>query len=381
MGIDRTRLKENLELFSFPRLSGTKFEKKAFEIAKQKIEQLDLVPEVQNFKFSTFYSRIYPKITFPLVFYIFFSFYLNLNTFFLFISLLVSFIIFLPFFIITRNPEKIRLGKVLESQNLYVKLENDSDNQSGDQFDIFFIAHLDSKGQRITARTRGISIFLLTISLISNTIILILRSLISILYMFFTAIGIVPLLILLIAVIILSTNTTNNKSKGVIDDASGIACVLELLHYFSKQDISNKRYNLWFLFTGAEESGTMGIRYFYRLIEQKKRKKVIIHNFESLGKTIVIQIAKNSLKNHEEYTHFIQKKAEEKKFTIFVNPLTRGIHTDGMYLAQRDFSLFEYSSSEVGKYMHSELDSLENVDTGMLKNLCDFIVSTINSFF
>jgi hypothetical protein len=296
-------------------------------------------------------------------------------------SLLISFIIFLPFFRITRNPEKIRLGKVLDSQNLFVKLENNSNNRSNDQFDIFFMAHLDSKGQRITARTRGICIFLLTISLVSNTIILVLRSLIPILYILFTAIGIVPLLILLIAVIILSTNTTNNKSKGVIDDASGIACILELLHYFSKQDISNKKYNLWFLFTGAEESGTMGIRYFYKLIHQKERDKVIVHNFESLGKTIVIQIAKNSLKNHEEYINFIQKRAEDKGFTIFVNPLTRGIHTDGMYLAQRDFSLFEYSSSEVGKYMHSEFDSLENVDTGMLKNLCDFIVSTINSFF
>jgi len=381
MDISSTRLRENLELFSFPRLSGTKFEKKAFNLAKQKIEELGLTPEVQNFKFSTFYSRIYPKISFPLVFWIFLTFYLNLNLPFLFMSLIVSFTIFFPFFLLTRKPEKIKLLKMLESQNLYVKLAAEGDLHPNEIYDIFFMAHLDSKGQRITARTRGISIFLLTISIISNTIILILRGLLTSLYVLFTALGVFPLLILLTAVIILSTNTTNNKSKGVIDNASGIACVLELLYAFSAKGGIQKNYNLWFVLTGAEESGTMGIRFFYKLIKDMNREKTIIHNFESLGKSINIVVTKSTVDNHPNYYEFIEKKAEENNYTIFVNPLSRGIHTDGIYLAQQDFSLFEYESSEVGKYMHSENDSLENVDTDMLEELCDFIYKTIISYF
>ena len=381
MEIYGTRLRENLELFSFPRLSGTDFEKRAFNLAKQKIEGLGLTPEVQTFKFSTFYSRIYPKISFPLIFWIFLTFYLNLNLPFLLISLILSFSIFFPFFLLTRKPEKIKLGKVLESQNLYVKLNADSNLALNEIYDIFFMAHLDSKGQRITARTRGISIFLLTISILSNIIILILRGWLSSLYVLFTALGGFPLVILLIAVIILSTNTTNNKSKGVIDNASGIACVLELLYAFTAKKGIQKNYNLWFVLTGAEESGTMGVRFFHKLIKDIKRDKAIIHNFESLGKSINIIVTKSTLDNHPSYYEFIGKKAEDNNYTLFVNPLSRGIHTDGMYLTQHDFTLFEYESSEVGKYMHSEKDSLENVDTDMLQELCNFIYSNIISYF
>ena len=186
-----------------------------------------------------------------------------------------------------------------------------------------------------------------------------------------------PLIMLFTAVIILSTNTTNNKSKGVVDDASGIACVLELLYVFSRMDRSKSKCNLWFVFTGAEESGTMGIRFFYKLIKDLHRERTIIHNFESLGKSINIVVSKNTLELHPDYYDFIQRTAQERKYKTFVNPFTRGIHTDGIYLAQNDFSLFEYGSSEVGKYMHSETDSLENVDTEMLGELCIFIKSNI----
>ena len=53
--ISEKRIKQNLEEFSFPRLSGTEYEKKAFNLAKKKIENLNLNPEIQTFNFSTFY--------------------------------------------------------------------------------------------------------------------------------------------------------------------------------------------------------------------------------------------------------------------------------------------------------------------------------------
>ena len=62
--IDESRIKKNLESFTFPRLSGTKFELKAFNKVMQEMENLNLEYEVQGFTFSSFYSRIYPKIAF-----------------------------------------------------------------------------------------------------------------------------------------------------------------------------------------------------------------------------------------------------------------------------------------------------------------------------
>jgi hypothetical protein len=381
MEIISKRLRENLELFSFPRLSGTEHEKVAFNLAKGKIETLNLKPKIQSFKFSTFYSRTYPKISFPLIFWIFLTFYLNFNPFFLTTSLLIPLIIFFPFFLITRKPENITIGKKLDSQNLYTILNADTCYNPNEIYDIFFIAHLDSKGQRITARTRGISIFLLVLSILLNIAILLSREIFSMFYNLFTIMAIFPLITLFTAVLILSTNTTNNKSKGVVDDASGIVCVLELLYLFSHMDRSKSKCNLWFVFTGAEESGTMGIRFFYDLIKDLPRERTIIHNFESLGKSVNIVVSKNTLKLHPDYYNFIQRTAQERKYKIFVNPLTRGIHTDGIYLAQNDFSLFEYGSSEVGRFMHSETDSLENVDTKILGELCLFIKSSISAFY
>jgi len=68
--IDEKRILENLKVFSFPRLSGTEFEKKSFNIAKNKIERLNLTPSVQEFSFSIFYSRVYPKIFLSLLFWL-----------------------------------------------------------------------------------------------------------------------------------------------------------------------------------------------------------------------------------------------------------------------------------------------------------------------
>jgi len=385
MSMDENRIKKNLELFAFPRLSGTPYEKKAFNLAKKKIEEMNLNAEIQTFEFSTFYSRIYPKIAFPLVFWVFFTLYLNLSLIFVLVSLFLTILIFLPFFIITRKPENIKIGKILESQNLYVKLspstsEDLKSNQESEKTNIFFIAHLDSKGQRITARTRGLSIFFWTISLFINLIILVLRLFLSLYYFIFTFIGIIPMGLSLITTVILSLNTTNNKSKGVVDNASGIACVLELLNYFSTKKNELRSYNLWFVLTGAEESGTMGIRNFYRILSDVNPIKSVVNNFESLGKKVNIVASKNNLRNNLRYYNFLINKAKEYNFNSLINPLPLGIHTDGIYLFQKNFNLIEYGSSEVGNFMHSEYDSLENVDVSVLKKLCEFIVDTLHFF-
>ena len=97
--IDETRIRKNLELLSFPRLSGTPKEKDAFNHVKKKIEHLNLEPLVQEFSFSTFYPRIYQKIVFLLSFSALFFLYFNMIIF-----ILIVIIIFIPFVIITRKP-------------------------------------------------------------------------------------------------------------------------------------------------------------------------------------------------------------------------------------------------------------------------------------
>ncbi|UCD01801.1 MAG: hypothetical protein JSV23_01925, partial [Promethearchaeota archaeon] len=75
--IDEKRISINLKEFSFPRLSGTEFEKKSFNIVKKKIEDLNFTPKVQEFSFSTFYSRVYPKISLTLLSWLLIVLFLN----------------------------------------------------------------------------------------------------------------------------------------------------------------------------------------------------------------------------------------------------------------------------------------------------------------
>ena len=115
--IEEARIKRNLGKVAFPRLSGTEFEFKAFNIVKQEIENLNLEFEVQNFTFSSFYSRIYPKIAFLSASLIFLLQYLNIymNLFMVFIIILSGLLI--ASIMLTRKPEKIQFIKQFNSQN------------------------------------------------------------------------------------------------------------------------------------------------------------------------------------------------------------------------------------------------------------------------
>ena len=90
--INDDSIKENLELFSFPRLSGTRFERKAFDLLKNKLGKRDINPKIEEFTFSTFYARVYPKLLFSSAFWLLLVVYLNNWGFFTQINLLIFFI-------------------------------------------------------------------------------------------------------------------------------------------------------------------------------------------------------------------------------------------------------------------------------------------------
>ncbi|MFX0072116.1 MAG: M28 family metallopeptidase [Candidatus Hermodarchaeota archaeon] len=369
--IDETRIKKNLELVSFPRLSGTEHEKKAFEIVKKRIEDLNLKPNVQRFTFTSFYPRIYQKIVFISSFWALFILYLNIGFIFTTLNLLIILIIFLPFFIITRNPEKIRIGKKKNSHNLYVKIlgnskvdnyNENSSEQDNIRGNLLFMCHLDSKGQRLPMNYR-VNLFKIWIySSILCLFLFLLKNMILVQYtIWLFLVGIFPLTLNLIAVIVLCLNTTNNKSPGATDNASGIVCVLELLNYYSNLNNRLKNYNLFFLFTGAEEAGTMGIRHLYHKIKHLDRTKSFMLNFDTIGTKLDVITGERGVaffKNTKDFTiniHFPKK--------IILS------RSDAYVLADKGFRGFGVLDIESHKYVHSKHDTIDKVDCSLLKKL------------
>ena len=388
--INENRIRKNLELFSFPRLSGTKGEKKALKLAIQKVEELNLKPLTQDFVFSTFFGRTYPKLLFSFGFTILFLFYLNFMAFIISILFIIIFVILGLLFILARKPESIRLPKKLNSSNLYVKLDltpkmSKSEINTIDLNDqarsILFLCHLDSKGQRfsILGRIRIIRIWVFS-GLILLIIVIFKNYIFTPFSLLFYIIGIFPTTVNFISTILFLLNTTNNESNGAIDNASGIACVLELLTYFSNPESRLKHYNLWFVFTGTEECGTMGIRNFYYKLTRVNKEQSIFLNFDANAKNTYLFPGKKM--SDQIYTIFNMFLKNNKGLIIKRNPkkIYFGSYSDGYYLKKKDFHGIGFGDIESYEYIHSIHDTVDKVDCSLLKRLCETIIDNLIVF-
>jgi hypothetical protein len=216
--IDEARIKKYLESFAFPRLSGTVFELEAFNKVMQELENLNLEFEVQGFTFSSFYSRIYPKIAFLSVSLILLLLYLNLYMIVSLTFILILLGIVITSTILTRKPEKIQFITKLNSQNLIVRIKSVSNEMKNNDRIALFISHLDSKGQRFKIRIRIRIIKLWIYSSIILASVITLKSFIGFEIIFYI-IGLFPLILNILATILMILNTTDNTSEGAVDNA------------------------------------------------------------------------------------------------------------------------------------------------------------------
>ncbi len=369
--IEEARIKKNLEDFAFPRLSGTGFELKAFNKIKREVENLNLEFEIQRFTFSSFYSRIYPKIAFLSVSLILFLVYLNIHMIIFSIFIFILLGILITSIILTRKPERIQFISRLNSQNLLVKIKSLSNDKKNIDRTVMFMSHLDSKGQRFKVRTRIRIIKLWISSSIILAAVLILKNSIFIGFdTMFYIIGLFPLILNFFASIIIILNITENSSSGAVDNASGITCNLELVNYYSIPENRLTNYNLWFLFTGAEECGTMGIRHFYNNLENFNPNKSIIFNFESIANHVYLFPGGKEEDHAKDVDNLLLKNNRNLKINHFITKRVFGTHSDGGFLGDRGLQGYGIGEVEAYNYMHTPNDTIDKVDTKILEKLC-----------
>ena len=384
--IDEKRLKENLTIFSFPRLSGTDGEKKALNIARSKVEDLNHDPLSQTFVFSTFFGRAYPKIIFISGFGILFLLFLDINAIIIPISLAFITLLMVALLLFARKPENIRIRNKLNSENLYVKIrskhnEKDKMEEERKARNILFMCHLDSKGQRFSILGRVRIIRTWVFSWVVLIFILICSNyLFTSLYVLFHVLGTVPLGVNLIATILFLLNTTNDESRGAIDNSSGIACVLELLNYYTNPKSRLENFNLWFVFTGAEECGTMGIRNFYYKISKISKEHSFFFNFDAIARNLYLFPGKKMSKQVETVFEMFLKNKREIEIKRNPKKIYFGTHSDGHYLKKKKFFGIGIGDMESYEYIHSIHDTVDKVDISLLKNLCEMIIENLIAF-
>ncbi|MFX1408301.1 MAG: M28 family metallopeptidase [Promethearchaeota archaeon] len=378
--INQNRIKKDLEIFSFPRLSGTKFEEKAFNLAIQEVKNLNLKPITQEFNFSTFYSRVYPKISLFLLFLIILILFLNIKGVIFPIILIIASGILVILFFYTRNPENINKGKVLPSRNLIVKMEEET-TKNNLQNIIMFCCHLDSKGQQISILARIRASRYYVFSILSTFIVILIKNFIwPQANVLFYIIGLFPLIINGLATCLIIVNSTNNDSNGAIDNASGIACVLELIRYYLNLDSRLKHFNLWFIFTGAEECGTMGIRHFYREYSLINKHTSIIFNFDAIAKSICLFPGKNVSERIRDLYSKLLNNDVGLKINSYYRKLHVGSNSDGYFLKKKNFQGFGIGDMESYRYIHSIHDTIDKVDEKVLAKLCEVITTSLKNY-
>ncbi|NHJ21258.1 MAG: M28 family peptidase [Candidatus Lokiarchaeota archaeon] len=369
--IAENRIKKNLRKFSFPRLSGTKYELEAFNHVKSEIENLNLDFEVQNFTFSSFYSRTYPKVAFTSGSLIFFTLYLKYHLIVSTISLVLFGFILISSVLMTRKPEKIRFLKNLNSQNLLVKIKSISNKLKSNERIALFISHLDSKSQKFTIRLRIRMIKLWIATTIILGCCLPFRYLINWRFMdLFYVIAMFPLIMNLFSALLIILNITSNKSEGAVDNASGIACNLELLNHYSNKKNRLSNYDMWFLFTGAEECGTMGVRHFYNTLKQYNPKLSVVFNFESIAHNVFLFPGGQEGDNAQDINFLLLNNTRNLKIQHYITNRVLGAHSDGGFLGDKGFQGYGIGEVDAYSYMHTPNDTLDKINTGILKKLC-----------
>ncbi len=395
--LDEVEFENILKKYSFPRLSGSEGELNSFKQLKKEILELGLIPSIQNFNFSTFYSRVYPKLAFFLIFCLISVFYFKLEGFVVLVVLILVLISMDILIVVTRAPEKITFGKVLPSQNLYVKTNNseqlvnlvnsnrinDFTNKVG-MFNILFFSHVDSKSQKLTISTRIINVKIWIFSLVCCVILILLRDLFFIeIELIISLFGLAFLMLLAFSTVLTIINITHNKSNGAIDNASGMACVLNLLKYFSRTSNFSENINLWFVFTGAEECGTMGVRNFFNLIKDFDRKNTLIINFDAIGESVCAfhkSLSQQSSLNRF-FLNSIYSYNRNHKIITVSKKRTIGAHSDGYFLKKKGYFGVGFGDLITYKFVHSNQDIIENVNAKLLKDLCELLIYSTEEIF
>jgi len=381
--IKADRIKRTLETFSFPRLSGTEGEKNAFKIIENKVNELNLNPQGQDFTFSTFYARVYPKIGFSLGFWLLFICFLNIKDIFMQINLILIFTVLIILFIITRKSERIKIGNKLNSQNLFVKfplnhVENNIMNIK-DGYNIFLFAHVDSKSQRfsILARVKFLRLWVRSF-ILSIFLILLYNFIIIHYYTWFFIFLIIPLGMNFISTLFILLNTTNNNSSGSIDNGSGVSCLFEILYHYRESNLNLKNHDLWFVFTGAEECGTCGIRYFYEMIKYFNKEKTIFINFDAIAQGLVIYSSFNEKNIY--YKPFKKVFQYPKNLRVILHSKRKFLafaRSDGYFLRIKGFKGISFGDNVPYKFIHSKNDTPDKVDCVHLEKLCNLVTNFI----
>jgi Zn-dependent M28 family amino/carboxypeptidase len=184
----------------------------------------------------------------------------------------------------------------------------------------------------------------------------------------------------------------NNRSKGSIDNASGVAILIELVKLFERNPLEN--YDVIVLWSSAEEWGLKGSKAYCKKNRAYLRKKYDLNrsfniNVDMVGSYIGLE-TQNSLHLRRRKAPFdLNKKLEETANELNI-PLTvydrilgsKSDHKSFRALARRTKSSFQvayFHSANDSKFIHSSKDTPDKCNPENLNGCIEICYTSIRS--
>ncbi len=273
------------------------------------------------------------------------------------------------------------MGKLHTTYNIFAKLPAQQSTK-----DILFVAHHDTKSQKIVTFVRVASyLFGLLISLAMG-LIFIISAIVKLAGVPPSSELKVVLLCLWFAdlpflVVLLINKTIEGKSIGSFDNATGMAIVLKLLeHYKANPD---PKANLWFLITGAEEWGMNGAVEFWKRHGSGKvlvPDRTFVFNYDSVAQGINF-IGTFGLPKGKPYNKRLNDLFEKSASELGVPAsgwwLPMLGTTDGWIFRVHGCEIIDIITRKMSKLAHSEKDNPTACDAETLADAVKLTIATV----
>jgi len=366
LNFDVERAVQDLKNLNFPRFVGTEGEGEARKYIKGQFEEagLDVSEEEVGYALSI---KLWTKIGILLqaILLFFTGYYVRVHPV---ISGVLAIVLLLFLIGSTRWSKFIGpikgVGPKYSSKNVKGRK-----NRSKTGKKVVLLAHYDTKSEFLPMRVR---ITALTISILGGIIFSIstIIASIGIITSTFSLPGSIFLysgLFLFAVTILLVFNKTGNRSPGVMDNASGVAVMLELARSISWDEFQDM--DLEFVATTGEEVGLAGARnYLGEHREELEDGDTYIINLDVVGRGDLLYNASYGfprIRTSEELNKLIKEVAEENGIEVEGGYFPTGLAADHMPFVERDFeATWIYSAMPT---VHTKRDNLDNVEESTLE--------------
>ncbi|MFX1364190.1 MAG: M28 family metallopeptidase [Promethearchaeota archaeon] len=395
----------HIKSLRFPRYAATEGETKAINYIRKQLDKENIEINIESFEWSKSFIILRKLIFLWIFLFILGSEILLLFPDFSWLILPLDGLFFLVLFLVGKNlfdySRNISFGKKKESKNIIAIIR--AKNLYPKRPVIIFSAHYDSVSNNFPHKLTKIlllsAVFLLLSYIIINLTlsiwsIIILSNIIQIefIYLGIRMISLIIGIILLVEILISFFMKSTNISVGAIDNASGIAILIELAKLIKKNPL--EKIDVVFLWCGAEEMGLCGSKsycsnHFEELDYDYNLNKSFNINIDMVG-TYIGLIDETGLfkkkKLNKNLNYVLKASDTHKRIPSEKSKLSFGTGSSHLVFKtitkkedKKGFQVTCFLSKKDSKYIHSKKDIPELCSAENLNGCIDICYNAIRS--